>query len=215
LKNFDCRTKSQRLFNRPSLFLDISHSLPPLEPIPLLFPLDLVFLLSFLFLSLSNKKKVIMVLLSLGRLFLLLSACALLLAYARPTFRDRVDAIKENHHHSVAHTHPADKHTKAHVSKDQGKLETGSDAENDDDAASSDNDDGETSPDEEVNGANVSTGAGGGPRIRSGILTTCTQPNHFAMTFDDGPYEYTDALIDLLISEKVVATFFVNGKNYW
>jgi peptidoglycan/xylan/chitin deacetylase (PgdA/CDA1 family) len=35
------------------------------------------------------------------------------------------------------------------------------------------------------------------------------------MTFDDGPYEYTDALIDLLISEKVVATFFVNGKNYW
>ncbi|SAM02892.1 hypothetical protein [Absidia glauca] len=118
-----------------------------------------------------------MVLLSLGRLFLLLSACALLLAYARPTFRDRLDAIKANHHHSVAHTHPADKHTKAHVSKDQGKLETGSDsAENDDDAASSDNDEGATNSDnddgatssgDESNGANAPTGAGGGPNIRS------------------------------------------------
>ncbi|KAI8327733.1 hypothetical protein BC941DRAFT_339698, partial [Chlamydoabsidia padenii] len=48
-----------------------------------------------------------------------------------------------------------------------------------------------------------------------GILKTCDQPNHFAVTFDDGPYQYTSELVDLLVSEGVKATFFVNGKNYW
>ncbi|CAO3600343.1 unnamed protein product [Absidia cylindrospora] len=53
------------------------------------------------------------------------------------------------------------------------------------------------------------------PHIRNGLLTTCQNPRHFALTFDDGPYEYTSALIDLLKKEKVKATFFINGNNYW
>ncbi|ORX57435.1 glycoside hydrolase/deacetylase [Hesseltinella vesiculosa] len=51
--------------------------------------------------------------------------------------------------------------------------------------------------------------------VRSGLLTSCTSPNQFALTFDDGPYEFTSALIDYLVSEDVVATFFVNGNDYW
>ncbi|ORZ11477.1 hypothetical protein BCR42DRAFT_395139 [Absidia repens] len=53
------------------------------------------------------------------------------------------------------------------------------------------------------------------PLIRPGLLTTCQAEHQFALTFDDGPFEYTSALIDLLIKEQVKATFFVNGKNYW
>ncbi|KAI8878347.1 carbohydrate esterase family 4 protein, partial [Backusella circina FSU 941] len=32
---------------------------------------------------------------------------------------------------------------------------------------------------------------------------------------DDGPYEYTSELINLLDREGVKATFFVNGQNFW
>ncbi|KAI8084566.1 uncharacterized protein BX664DRAFT_360425 [Halteromyces radiatus] len=52
-------------------------------------------------------------------------------------------------------------------------------------------------------------------KIRPGILTTCNNANHFALTFDDGPYIYSSDLIDLLQKEQVTATFFVNGNNYW
>jgi peptidoglycan/xylan/chitin deacetylase (PgdA/CDA1 family) len=34
-----------------------------------------------------------------------------------------------------------------------------------------------------------------------------------ALTFDDGPAEYTEAILDILKKEKVQATFFVIGKN--
>ncbi|KAI8342966.1 carbohydrate esterase family 4 protein [Chlamydoabsidia padenii] len=54
-----------------------------------------------------------------------------------------------------------------------------------------------------------------GPKIRTGLLTKCQNPKHFALTFDDGPYEYTSALIDLLNAQGVKATFFINGNNYW
>jgi peptidoglycan/xylan/chitin deacetylase (PgdA/CDA1 family) len=35
-----------------------------------------------------------------------------------------------------------------------------------------------------------------------------------ALTFDDGPHVYTSDLLDLLKSNGVVATFFVNGQNW-
>lgn len=34
-----------------------------------------------------------------------------------------------------------------------------------------------------------------------------------ALTFDDGPAEYTEAILDILKKEKVSATFFIIGKN--
>ncbi|PTB64921.1 carbohydrate esterase family 4 protein [Trichoderma citrinoviride] len=43
----------------------------------------------------------------------------------------------------------------------------------------------------------------------------CTVPGTVALTFDDGPWEYTEELLDLLdVSEHgVKATFFVTGRN--
>jgi Polysaccharide deacetylase len=46
------------------------------------------------------------------------------------------------------------------------------------------------------------------------IISSCTVPGTVALTFDDGPYIYTDELLDILASNGVVATFFVNGQNY-
>ncbi|KAK6221987.1 hypothetical protein LQW54_001207 [Pestalotiopsis sp. IQ-011] len=46
------------------------------------------------------------------------------------------------------------------------------------------------------------------------IITACTVPNTFALTFDDGPFAYTSELLDLLSSNGVKATFFLNGQNW-
>jgi peptidoglycan/xylan/chitin deacetylase (PgdA/CDA1 family) len=46
------------------------------------------------------------------------------------------------------------------------------------------------------------------------VISSCTVPGTVALTFDDGPYIYTDQLLDILESNGVVATFFVNGQNY-
>lgn len=46
------------------------------------------------------------------------------------------------------------------------------------------------------------------------IIETCTVPGTIALTFDDGPYEYTWALADALKSEGVTGTFFMNGNNW-
>jgi len=43
----------------------------------------------------------------------------------------------------------------------------------------------------------------------------CTQPNTIALTFDDGPYEYTGELLDQLKEANIKATFFINGYNWW
>ncbi|CAM0142844.1 hypothetical protein VKS41_002590 [Umbelopsis sp. WA50703] len=51
-------------------------------------------------------------------------------------------------------------------------------------------------------------------RKTSGVQTQCKQ-GHFALTFDDGPYKYTEALVDLLNEKNIKATFFVNGNNFW
>lgn len=57
------------------------------------------------------------------------------------------------------------------------------------------------------------------PRPRLGkvpygeVITTCTVPNTLALTFDDGPWEYTPELLDLLSRSSARATFFVCGGN--
>ncbi|CAG8975250.1 hypothetical protein HYALB_00007950 [Hymenoscyphus albidus] len=47
-----------------------------------------------------------------------------------------------------------------------------------------------------------------GTRIKS-----CSRPNVAALTFDDGPYIYTSALLDLLDQYNAKATFFITGNN--
>ncbi|OUM68570.1 carbohydrate esterase family 4 protein [Piromyces sp. E2] len=41
----------------------------------------------------------------------------------------------------------------------------------------------------------------------------CINKNEWALTFDDGPYNNDEALLDLLKRKKVNATFFINGNN--
>ncbi|KAL2261530.1 hypothetical protein VTK26DRAFT_3996 [Humicola hyalothermophila] len=54
------------------------------------------------------------------------------------------------------------------------------------------------------------------PNVRSagGIINHCVVPGVVALTFDDGPYVYTNHVLDLLDQHKAKATFFVNGDNY-
>ncbi|KAK0641845.1 hypothetical protein B0T16DRAFT_461872 [Cercophora newfieldiana] len=44
-------------------------------------------------------------------------------------------------------------------------------------------------------------------------VTSCTVPGKLGLTFDDGPYIYTTALLDLLKKSNARATFFVVGNN--
>jgi len=46
------------------------------------------------------------------------------------------------------------------------------------------------------------------------VFTKCIHDHHWALTFDDGPYIYDDALLDYLKSKNIKATFFVNGKPF-
>ncbi|KAL6883167.1 carbohydrate esterase family 4 protein [Trichoderma longibrachiatum] len=41
----------------------------------------------------------------------------------------------------------------------------------------------------------------------------CQVPGTVALTFDDGPWEYTEELLDILDDHGVKATFFVTGRN--
>ncbi|ORX91323.1 glycoside hydrolase/deacetylase [Basidiobolus meristosporus CBS 931.73] len=50
-------------------------------------------------------------------------------------------------------------------------------------------------------------------KIEAEVITRCTAPGTFAVTFDDGPSVLTSGLLDYLDTEKVKATFFVNGLN--
>ncbi|KAG0197493.1 chitin deacetylase [Mortierella sp. NVP41] len=54
------------------------------------------------------------------------------------------------------------------------------------------------------------------PQKRSGaiVVTRCTIPGTIALTFDDGPFLYTNGLLDILHSRAVKATFFFNGNTY-
>lgn len=45
------------------------------------------------------------------------------------------------------------------------------------------------------------------------VITSCETPGTIALTFDDGPWRYTNDLLDLLEREGARATFFVCGGN--
>jgi len=46
-------------------------------------------------------------------------------------------------------------------------------------------------------------------------IRSCTEPNTIALTFDDGPYQYTENLLEQLKTKDIHATFFINGNNWW
>ncbi|KAI1843754.1 hypothetical protein JX265_001048 [Neoarthrinium moseri] len=46
------------------------------------------------------------------------------------------------------------------------------------------------------------------------IISACSVPNTVALTFDDGPYIYTEELLNILSSNGVKATLFLNGQNW-
>ncbi|ORX75702.1 glycoside hydrolase/deacetylase, partial [Anaeromyces robustus] len=46
------------------------------------------------------------------------------------------------------------------------------------------------------------------------FYSECKNPMNWAMTYDDGPTEYADAILDLLKEKNIKATFFVVGKMY-
>jgi len=45
------------------------------------------------------------------------------------------------------------------------------------------------------------------------FYSQCKNKKEWALTFDDGPYDFDIELLDLLAKYKVKATFFVNGNN--
>lgn len=45
-------------------------------------------------------------------------------------------------------------------------------------------------------------------------IYSCSVANTFAITFDDGPYKYTQELVNYLNNNSITATFFINGQNY-
>ncbi|KAG0005749.1 chitin deacetylase [Entomortierella chlamydospora] len=51
-------------------------------------------------------------------------------------------------------------------------------------------------------------------RSAANVIYQCTIPGTIAITFDDGPFLYTNGLLDILKSRNVKATFFMNGQNY-
>lgn len=47
----------------------------------------------------------------------------------------------------------------------------------------------------------------------NGGLYVCTEPGTVAITYDDGPYIYTDYVLDLFKKYNMKATFFITGIN--
>lgn len=45
------------------------------------------------------------------------------------------------------------------------------------------------------------------------VITQCREPGTVALTFDDGPYEYTSVILDILDEQQTKATFFIAGNN--
>lgn len=43
------------------------------------------------------------------------------------------------------------------------------------------------------------------------VVNHCTIPNTIAIAFDDGPYIYTEQVLDTLANASIHATFFLNG----
>ncbi|KAK3814826.1 MAG: hypothetical protein JOS17DRAFT_760268 [Linnemannia elongata] len=46
------------------------------------------------------------------------------------------------------------------------------------------------------------------------VLDSCTRPNSYAISFDDGPGQLTDELLDYLDEQRIKVTFFMNGDNW-
>lgn len=46
------------------------------------------------------------------------------------------------------------------------------------------------------------------------VVTSCTKSKVAALTFDDGPYDFTNKAVDILNKNGAKGTFFVNGNNW-
>ncbi|CCO37061.1 carbohydrate esterase family 4 protein [Rhizoctonia solani AG-1 IB] len=53
-----------------------------------------------------------------------------------------------------------------------------------------------------------------GSRSADSVVLKCREPNTVAITFDDGPYNWTEELVHTLDNHGAKGTFFVNGNNY-
>ncbi|KAI9023744.1 hypothetical protein CLU79DRAFT_748001 [Phycomyces nitens] len=62
--------------------------------------------------------------------------------------------------------------------------------------------------------ASVATAAPLQRRSPAPVYRECSVPGTFALTFDDGPYQFSWDLAKSLHSQGIPATFFVNGKNW-
>jgi len=62
------------------------------------------------------------------------------------------------------------------------------------------------------------TGGGGGGNYPKGsgfqFYTQCKNQNHWALTYDDGPTQFADDILDLLKQNDIKATFFLVGNMY-
>jgi hypothetical protein len=45
------------------------------------------------------------------------------------------------------------------------------------------------------------------------VITKCNAPGQLALAYDDGPYQYTQKLVDTLTAGGAKGTFFVTGEN--
>jgi peptidoglycan/xylan/chitin deacetylase (PgdA/CDA1 family) len=68
-------------------------------------------------------------------------------------------------------------------------------------------------------GASFASMALASPHVKRGtvaadgkIWTSCVDPGVISLTFDDGPYIYTQSIVDQLTAAGHQATFFQNGK---
>jgi peptidoglycan/xylan/chitin deacetylase (PgdA/CDA1 family) len=46
------------------------------------------------------------------------------------------------------------------------------------------------------------------------VITKCSSPGQLALAYDDGPYQYTQKLVDTLTAGGAKGTFFVTGTLY-
>jgi peptidoglycan/xylan/chitin deacetylase (PgdA/CDA1 family) len=46
------------------------------------------------------------------------------------------------------------------------------------------------------------------------VITKCAAPGQIALAYDDGPYQYTQKLVDTLTAGGAKGTFFVTGTLY-
>lgn len=54
----------------------------------------------------------------------------------------------------------------------------------------------------------------GSPVPVGAVIDRCTVPGTVALTFDDGPFIFTDKILNILRANGVRATFFVTGQLY-